>query len=147
MQFKTLSLSLLALASSVLAVPSYQSWHTVSVTYDEAYDNPGYSLDRVACSDGSHGLRTKGYNWLGDLPRFPYVGGTAAIGGWNSDQCGTCWQLTYGHKSIYVLAIDQTQQGWNIAHRAMDLLTDGQASKYGRINANAAPVESWRCGL
>ncbi|KAI0806774.1 Cerato-platanin-domain-containing protein, partial [Fomes fomentarius] len=47
----------------------------------------------------------------------------------NNPQCGTCWQLSYGGKSIYVLAVDHAQEGWDIAHRAMNDLTHGQASQ------------------
>lgn len=148
MQFKALSLSLLALASSALgAAYSGSGYHTVSVSYDESYDNPHNSMDSVACSDGSYGLKTKGYGSFGALRHFPYIGGTAAIPGWNSNQCGTCWELAWHGRSIYVVALDHAQDGWNIAHAAMDALTGGQSTMYGRIDATASPVESWRCGF
>ena len=61
MQFKTLALALLAAASTSLAA-------TVSVSYDETYDNASASLTSVACSDGTNGLITKGFSSFGSLP-------------------------------------------------------------------------------
>ncbi|KAI0737994.1 Cerato-platanin [Daedaleopsis nitida] len=150
MQFKALSLPLplsllAALASSALG--AYTGSHTVSVSYDESYDNPYGAMDAVACSDGAYGLKSKGYGTFGALRHFPYIGGTAAVPGWNSDQCGTCWELSWRGRSVYVVALDHAQDGWNVAHAAMDALTGGQASMYGRIDAIASPVESWRCGF
>ncbi len=74
MQFKTLALALLAAASTTLAA-------TVSVSYDETYDNASGSLTSVACSDGTNGLITKGFSSFGSLPQFPNVGGAAAVAG------------------------------------------------------------------
>ena len=145
MQFKALTLAALA-----LLVPSAlgAADATMTVSYDETYDAPHNSFDRVACSDGYYGLRTKGYNYFGDVPHFPYIGGTAAIAGWNSAQCGTCWQLSYNGKSINVLAIDHAEAGtWNIALAALNDLTNGQAIDIGRVEAVATLVDSSVCGL
>jgi hypothetical protein len=38
---------------------------TQQVSYDPVYDNKTQSLDTVECSDGSHGLLTKGYTTFG----------------------------------------------------------------------------------
>ncbi|KAI0713557.1 Cerato-platanin [Earliella scabrosa] len=138
MQLTRIVLALSALVSSALAV---------TVSYDETYDNKSGRLTTVACSDGENGLLTKGFSTFGSLPQFPNIGGAAAVGGWNSDQCGTCWQLTYKGRSINVLAIDHTDTGFNLALKAMDTLTNGQAKFLGRIDATAKKVASSQCGL
>ena len=120
---------------------------TVSVSFDQTYDNAGTSLATVSCSDGSHGLLTKGYTTFGSLPSFPNIGGASVVTGWNSDQCGTCWSLTYNGKSINVLAVDSATNGWNIGLEAMNALTDWQAEQLGRVDAVASLVDSAQCGL
>lgn len=62
-------------------------------------------------------------------------------------QCGTCWQLTYGGRTINVLAIDHTATGFNLAEAAMNELTNGQAAALGRVDATAVQVAASECGL
>ncbi|CAM1500818.1 Fc.00g099800.m01.CDS01 [Cosmosporella sp. VM-42] len=135
--------SLLSLATLLTAASA------LTVSYDTGYDNGARSLTEIACSDGSHGLMTKHPTWKtqGQIPKFPYIGGAQVIGGWNSDQCGTCWKLTYKGKSINVLAIDHAAAGFNIALDAMNKLTNGQAVKLGRVDATATKVAVKNCGL
>ncbi|TBU50579.1 Cerato-platanin-domain-containing protein [Dichomitus squalens] len=140
MQFTTLALALLAAVSTTLAA-------TVTVSYDETYDNSDGQLTTVACSDGPNGLITKGFSTFGSLPHFPNIGGAAAVAGWNSAQCGSCWQLTYNGKSINVLAIDHTDSGFNVALGALNTLTDNQGVFLGRVNATAKQVAASACGL
>ena len=144
MQFKTLALAALA-----LLVPSAlgAADATMTVSYDESYDSGSTSLANVACSDGTNGLLTKGFTTFSSLPHFPNIGGAAAIAGWNSASCGTCWQLTYNGKSINVLAVDHADEGFNIALEAMNTLTGGQAQQLGRINASVKQVSASSCGL
>ena len=78
---------------------------------------------------------------------LPRIGGAAAVAGWNSAQCGTCWQLTYNGKSINVLAVDHTDAGFNIAKAAMNTLTGGHAEEFGRVDATATQVSASACGL
>ncbi|KAI0701444.1 SnodProt1 [Cerioporus squamosus] len=137
MQFTSL-LAFAALVSSALAV---------TVSYDETYDNPSGSMSDVACSDGPNGLIPKGFPNFGSLPIFPNIGGAAAIAGFDSPQCGSCWQLTYNGKSINILAIDHADDGFNIALEAMNTLTDGQAVFLGRIDASVQQVDASVCGL
>ncbi|KAL7926143.1 Epl1 protein [Trichoderma austrokoningii] len=119
-----------------------------TVSYDTGYDDASRSLDVVSCSDGANGLITR-YHWQtqGQIPRFPYIGGVQAVAGWNSPNCGTCWQLTYNGKTIYVLAIDHTAAGFNIGLDAMNALTNGNAVQYGRVDATASQVAVSNCGL
>ena len=144
MQFKAFTLAALA-----LLIPSAlgATEATMTVSYDETYDSGSTSLANVACSDGTNGLLTKGFSTFSSLPHFPNIGGAAAIAGWNSAQCGTCWQLTYNGRNINVLAVDHAGSGFNIALGAMNTLTNGQAKSLGRINASVKQVAASACGL
>ena len=101
-----------------------------SLSYDPGYSQGDRSLNVVSCSDGTHGLITR-YGWQkqSDIPRFPYIGGSSDIAGWNSPNCGMCYSVTYAPtgKRIFVLAIDHTANGLNVAQAAMDDLTNNQA--------------------
>ena len=146
MQFTTVTLALLAaLLPNALGATTASS---VSVSYDPTYDTGSNSLAVTACSDGSNGLLRKGFSTFDSLPSFPYIGGAGVIPSWNSDQCGTCWQLSYNGRSINVLAVDHAAAGtWNIAFAALNDLTDGQAEDLGRVDAIATLVDSSVCGL
>lgn len=135
-----------AVSAAVLSFASLTS--AISVSYDTGYDNAGRSLTSVACSDGTNGLITK-YGWQsqGNVAGFPRIGGYVGVGGWNSPQCGTCYGVTYNGKTIYVLAVDHTGNGFNIALAAMNDLTNGQAVQLGRIEAQYAQVATSNCGL
>jgi len=141
-----------AVAIAAMLIPAGAFATTASVSYDQTYDSKSTSLDTVACSDGSNGLLTAGYKTFGSLPKFPYIGGAEAIAGWNSANCGSCWNLTYTNtkgkaKSISVLAIDHTEDGFNIALEAMNALTGGIAEELGRISVTSKEIASSHCGL
>lgn len=145
MKFFAAVTALVFAASAALAAPSTTT--TVTVSYDETYDNANGSLATVACSDGPNGMLTKGFTTFGSLPHFPNIGGAAVIPGFNSDQCGTCWKLTYNGASVNVIAIDHAQAGFNIALGAMNTLTNNNAVFLGRVNAQAEQVAASECGL
>ena len=134
-------------AIALFFAPAVFAQSQVTVAYDETYDNSDQSLATTSCSDGSNGLLTKGYTTFGSLPDFPYIGAAAAVTGWNSDACGTCWQLSYNGNSINVLAVDHAGDGFNLALEAMNVLTDYQAQSLGRVTATATQVDSSVCGL
>ncbi|TFY54973.1 hypothetical protein EVJ58_g8538, partial [Rhodofomes roseus] len=69
-------------AVALLFAPAALAQDSVTVAYDENYDNSGQSLSTVSCSDGTYGLETKGYTTFGSLPDFPNIGAAAAISGW-----------------------------------------------------------------
>jgi hypothetical protein len=122
------------------------------VAYDTTYDNKRGSLTSVACSDGSNGLITQGFKSFGDLSSFPHIGGTSAVAGWNSANCGSCWALTYKNaqgkkKTINVLAIDVAASGFNIALSAMNELTGGNAVQFGRVDVTSKRIRPSFCGL
>ncbi len=48
------------LCAIIVALASPTTTTTVSVSYDQTYDNAAGSLDTVACSDGPNGMLTKG---------------------------------------------------------------------------------------
>jgi hypothetical protein len=102
----------------------------VTLSYDAGYADGTRSLTAVSCSDGANGLINR-YGWSkqSDIPRFPYVGGSSDIAGWNSPSCGQCYKIEYPAtgKSIFLLAIDHTANGMNVSPKAMDDLTNNQA--------------------
>lgn len=145
MKFTGIISALALLASSAFAQ------QTVTVSYDTVYDNSGQSLLTVSCSNGPYGLDPP-YNTFGDLPDFPYIGGAAAVAGWGSPNCGSCWQLQYttpqgSQNTINVLAIDHTDAGFNIGLSAFNALVGGDGTFYGRVNAQATQVDKSVCGL
>ena len=124
-----LSSTLLAAALSLLSVLAPLA-SAVTLSYDNGYSDGGRSLNVVSCSDGSNGLITRyGYQKQSDIPRFPYIGGSSDIAGWNSPSCGQCYSLEYAKtgKKVFILAIDHVAQGFNVAQKAMDELTNNQA--------------------
>jgi hypothetical protein len=146
--------SMLALGSAVTRTSSTSSQQPClssnpsTVSYDTGYDDASRPLTSVACSDGKNGLITKyGWHTQGQIPRFPNIGGAAAVAGWNSPECGGCWKLEYKGKSINVLAIDHAASGFNIGKKAMDTLTGGKAAQLGRVDVQATKVAGKNCGL
>jgi len=139
------------LAALALAFPPPLTLAT-TVSYDARYDSRDTLLTTVACSDGSNGMITRGFNTFQNLPNFPHIGGADAIAGWNSPNCGTCWELAYTNaqgttKTINVLAVDVALSGFNIALSAMNELTDGNAAQFGRIDVVSQQVNATVCGL
>ncbi|KAG5640536.1 hypothetical protein DXG03_008173, partial [Asterophora parasitica] len=126
---------------SLLTVPAQSA--TASISYDRVYDNVNRPLATVACSDGTYGLLTRGYTTFSSLPRFPFIGGAEAVTGWNSPNCGTCYQLTYTNvtsgvnRSINVLAIDRAKPGFNVALEALEALLGPRAVDIGRTTVDA----------
>ncbi|KAF2728702.1 Asp f 13-like protein [Polyplosphaeria fusca] len=120
----------------------------ITVSYDTGYDDKSRSMTAVSCSDGKNGLITR-YHWntQGDIPDYPYIGGYQGIAGWNSDMCGSCFSVTYGSNTIYVLAIDHAAAGFNIAKAAMNKLTGGNAEQFGRVDANYVKVDGSKCKI
>jgi hypothetical protein len=128
-------------SASTIALGLASLTSAISVSYDTGYDDGSRSLTALSCSDGANGLITKyGWNTQANVPSFPRIGGYQGVEGWNSAQCGTCYGVTYNGKTIYVLAVDHTANGFNLAKAAMDELTNGQAAQLGRIDAQYAQV-------
>lgn len=86
------------------------------------------------------------YPTFGDLPGFPSIGGAFAVEGWDSANCGTCWNLSYAGKSINVLAVDHAGPGrFNIALKAMNTLTNGHAVELGAVQVTYKQVDASKC--
>lgn len=158
MKFLTTACALLASLHLAGAAPAPQSVEaeaaaavSVSVSYDQKYDVKQSSLTTVACSDGVNGLMSKGYTTFGSLPKFPLIGGAPTVPGWNSPNCGKCYQLHYKagnvDRTINVLAIDAAPGGFNIGLEAMNRLTNNQAVNLGRVTATYTPVADKLCGM
>ncbi|KAH8111775.1 SnodProt1 [Phellopilus nigrolimitatus] len=130
--------SLLFLAGSALA--------TERAGYDTKYDNASGDMLSTSCSDGTNGLARR-FATYGSVPTFPNIGGAAAVAGWNSASCGSCWNLTYDGASVVVTAIDHADDGFNLSQEALDALTDGQAVDLGAVQVNAEQVNASFCGL
>jgi hypothetical protein len=143
MKFTSTIISLAALFSVACAV-------TEPIRPNPFYDKANTSMNDVACSNGVNGLVTKGYPTFGSLPTFPYIGGAFAVGGWNSTECGSCWELTYAPHgiTIHLVAIDTASSGFSVSDAAMDVLTGGGPSP-GRLppDVEATQVAEHYCGL
>ncbi|RDB24156.1 Heat-stable antigen [Hypsizygus marmoreus] len=124
----------------------------VTTAYDPVYDNPNGSMASVACSNGANGLITRGYNTFGALSNFPNIGGAQAVTGWNSPNCGTCWELTYTNstgvkKTINIVALDVSTNGFVLSLKAMNTLTNNNAVQFGRVDVASRKVAASVCGL
>ena len=142
----------LAAAALAFALPAFAQ-ATESLSYDTMYDDASTSLADVACSDGVYGLMTQGYTTFGSLPDFPYIGGVYTVAGWDSPNCGTCYEVTYTNPAtetsttIAILAVDSTLDGFNVSEEAMNALTGGLAVELGRVTVTSVEVDKSVCGL
>ena len=133
------------LASTVaVLVSAAAAQQVVTASFDNTYDDAGASTNIVACSN-----LTPQHPTFGSFPTFPNIGGSFAIAGFGSAECGSCWQLTYAPTgvSIFVTAIDHTGDGFNLSEEALNTLTDGQAEFLGRVDVTATQVSASSCGL
>lgn len=55
--------------------------------------------------------------------------------------------MTWRDTTIYVLAIDHADSGFNIGKKAMNVLTGNQAEDLGVVNAKVKQVKRSNCGL
>ena len=75
------ALTLTVLAAALCAAPIHtlaQSSSDVRVTYNTTYDDASTPLTSLACDDGQS---VGGLIDLGQLPNFPFVGGSSAVAG------------------------------------------------------------------
>lgn len=117
----------------------------VRVLYDTTYDNSSFPISSLACSDGPNGLEGKGYNTLGQLPDFPYVGASPTIPEWDSPNCGACYNITYNGVFLYVMGVDSSSSAFVVSQAALDRLTGRQAVALGQITASYDAVDSSHC--
>lgn len=138
--------SLLAALLLAGAMPVFAQ--TQRAGFDRTYDNRAGDMNTVSCSTGFTGLASR-FPTFGSLPTFPNIGGSSAIAGFGSAECGSCWQLTFPttNKTILVTAIDHAGDGFNLSQEALDALTNGNAVSVGTVQVNAVEVARSQCGL
>jgi hypothetical protein len=144
----TIALTLF-LTQAAHALPQWeqpQTESTVTVTFDNTYDDPNLSLNSVACSNGQNGLVGR-FATLGDIPGFPLVGGAPGVT-WNSAQCGSCWALAnpQTNETIYITAVDYAGD-FNIAEGAFVRLNNYQVGLGYLTGVEATQVATSKCGL
>ena len=112
--------------------------------FDGTFDNPSYSLNNVACSNGDNGLAAK-YPTFSKIPSYPYVGGAFDVA-WNSPNCGGCWKITNpaNGQSIFMTAVDSAGHGFNLGTDAFKVLNGGVKNT---IDVVATKVPRSYCGL
>ncbi|KAJ8517147.1 hypothetical protein ONZ45_g5628 [Pleurotus djamor] len=134
-----------AFGALLLALPSLSMGSVVR--WDDVYGNPNGSMNTVSCSDGTYGLASR-FPTFSRVPTFPNVGAVSGAA-WGSAKCGTCWELSYKSKRIYITAIDNARNAdeFIISKKAMDTLTSGQAGPLGTVQATAKQVDKSNCRL
>jgi len=132
---------LLVGASAVSATSGTASW-------DDAYGTGSNSLNIFACSDGENGLVSQ-YPTLANIPGFPNVGAAPTIAGWNSENCGACFQLTWTSSkgktnTIYIIGVDTSRSTGNfvLSKAALNTLTGGRADTSGRVPVSWTQLDS-----
>lgn len=135
-------MKLIPLIISLMAVSTSAS--SVIVQYDTQYDNPEISTDAVTCSGGTNGIATKGYDTFGNVPGFPHIGGASFIK-YDSPSCGSCWELSYKSKTIFVTVIDSAGSGFTVSEKALKDLGGQGAVDGGHIYATATRVDESKC--
>ncbi|KAL6308687.1 Cerato-platanin [Sparassis latifolia] len=133
-------------AVSLLFAPAILSQTSVSVSYDATYDDASDPVASLSCWNAS-GLHSGDLITIGQLPNFPFLGGSALAQGFDSPNCWTCWNLTYEGGTVTVLVVNYASGGFNISEEAMDTLTDGEAVAAGTVTATALQVNQSHCGL
>ncbi|KAG9226605.1 hypothetical protein CCMSSC00406_0006170 [Pleurotus cornucopiae] len=133
-----------ALITSLIALPLALG---ATVRWDDTYGNPSGSMSSVSCSDGANGLASR-FPTFGKVPSFPHVGAVPGAS-WNSPLCGSCWELKYKGKAIYITAVDQARNAdsYIISKKAMNDLTGGQAVPLGTAQVSAKKVSNSKCHL
>ncbi|KAG7086420.1 hypothetical protein E1B28_002374 [Marasmius oreades] len=144
-----MKLSFTLFPALLVALPTYIG--AVQLRYDNHYDDANGSMNIVACSNGVNGLASR-FPTFGSVPGFPHIGAADVIAGFDSPNCGACFRVTYTNsqgvtRSINVVAIDHAGTGFNVAQRAMDDLTGGQAVALGTIDVQSTRLSPSDCGL
>ena len=127
-----------------------------TLKFDPNYSSTGsLSLTHYACSDGGNGLInawSPSVNTVNDLKSKLKDGVIIAafntIGGWNSPNCGLCYQfrsLSNG-KVVKFIAVDVAGSGTGIVGPAeFSLFSKSGTTAEGFIPVNAAPLKATEC--
>ncbi|KAI5297058.1 hypothetical protein KEM55_005197, partial [Ascosphaera atra] len=102
--FATVLISLSALTGSTLATTTGTTKHN-TIAWDPYYDGRTNLLGaKTACPARAPKLHNK-YKTFADLPSFPLIGGFPEISAYNSESCGSCFNVTYEGTTISVLSL------------------------------------------
>nr|AGL40506.1 cerato-platanin 12 [Moniliophthora perniciosa] len=148
------AIAILATSAAALSIKRQSADGTLKLRYINEYDNSDFTLsDHGSCSNI---LSPKGINTVGDVNKSVdgvnvYPGGAFPVKEWNSDSCGTCWKVSYDDngtvRTIRVVAVDTAQEGFNVAQKAMDELTDGKAYEKGFVTVTAEQLSADDCKI
>jgi len=132
-----------------MAASAFAQTTATTASYDVTYDTASLSTLSIACSDGTNGLNSKGYETLGSVPGFSLVGAIETIAGWNSPNCGKCYQVTYTATgaSIYMTAVDRATSGIVLSLAALDVLTGNNGKALGRVDVTYVETAATNCGF
>ena len=154
MKFASTIITLAALFSVAIAIPTTSSSTVEPVRPNNFYDNGNESLNNVACSNlvsnGHNGLVTTGFTTFSSLPTFPFIGSSFTIHNWGSPECGSCWELTnpVTGVTIFVTAIDSVSSGFGLSDAAVGTLIGGTVpASFSEVNVEATEVAPHFCGL
>ena len=107
------------------------------VTPNTKYDDPNGDTRTVTCS-----YLAPRYPHFRNFPHFPYIGASYDIQR-NSSNCFKCWKLTRKSGiSIYFLAINSVDHGFQVSKFAYDALSGGN---YTFLVVDADPVSLSYC--
>ncbi|KAJ2923985.1 hypothetical protein H1R20_g13108, partial [Candolleomyces eurysporus] len=103
----------------------------------------------VSCSNGENGLIKK-YPTLGTLPNFPALGGFPGVG-WNSTDCGACFELRYAGtgRAIAFTAVTQSppNQAVLCTDKFLELTGFTLPTVPANVQADMLRVPRSRCGF
>jgi len=123
------------------------AFESAYVTYHNYYE--GQSLRETSCSDGENGLMTRwGYDTID--PMAPFVAATS-ISGWNSPNCGNCYEVVGSASTVYLTAIDQCGAGpegmmhFDIHPTAFQMLMGDDGVDAGSDYVKFREVSSLKC--
>ncbi|KAF5319998.1 hypothetical protein D9611_011029 [Ephemerocybe angulata] len=145
MQFiLTSTLALLATALTAVAQPPLST----TINFDDRYCNSDVALTTTACSTGSNGLASR-WPTFGNVPNFPLVGGGFPVEGFNSANCGSCWEITDPNtgRSVAITLVNVATPGFTLCTDTLLALTGfNRTNVPGVVPVTARQVPLIDCG-
>ncbi|KAJ3563300.1 hypothetical protein NP233_g9025 [Leucocoprinus birnbaumii] len=140
------------LASALAVVPAFAQPPSPSVlNYDTRFDDPNGSLGSTACSADVGNLQ--GHHTFGSIPNFPHIAGSFLIEGFNSTNCGACYELSYTRADgtqVYLpfTIINTADRGFISSVKGLEDLTGLSTSVFtGDAPITYKEVPSYDCGF
>lgn len=121
------------------------------IVYDDNLCTGSRSLNTVSCSTGANGLITRGFSTFSTLPSFPALGGFPGVG-WNSTNCGACYEVWYSGtgRSIYFTAVTdsgQATQAVLCTSKFLELTGFTRNTVPANVQAEIRAVPAYDCGF